>query len=112
MLPIIQGYAFALLTALFVIVGDTAIKLAADNGQPLGGRWLVAGCGLYILSALMWFGAMHHVGLAQAGVAYSMLTLLALVFIGTVWFGEPLGLREAAGIACALLAMVLLIRFV
>jgi undecaprenyl phosphate-alpha-L-ara4N flippase subunit ArnF len=112
MLPILQGYAFALLTALTVIIGDTAIKIAADHGQPLGGRWLLVGCGLYVLSALMWFGAMHHVGLAQAGIAYSMLTLLALVLIGAVWFGEPLGLREAAGIACALLAMVLLIRFV
>lgn len=112
MLSIFLGYAFALLTALTVIIGDTAIKLAADHGQPLGGHWLWAGCGLYVLSALMWFGAMQHVGLAQAGVAYSMLTLLALVLIGAVWFGEPLGLREAAGILCAVLAMVLLIRVV
>jgi drug/metabolite transporter (DMT)-like permease len=70
------------------------------------------GCGLYILSALLWFGAMHHVGLAQAGVAYSMITLLALALIGTVWFGEPVGWREIAGIACALLAMILMVRFV
>lgn len=111
MLPILHGYTFAFLTAVLVILGDTFIKIAADHGHPLGARWLAAGCGLYMLSALMWFGAMHHVGLAQAGVAYSMLTLLALAVIGAVWFGEPVGLREAAGIVCALLAMILLVRF-
>lgn len=111
MLSIFYGYFFAFLTALIVIVGDTVLKLGADHGPPLSQRYVVIGAGLYVVSALMWFGAMLHVGLAQAGVAYSMITLLALAGIGVFWFGEPLGLREACGIACALLAMVLLVRF-
>ena len=53
---------------------------------------------------------MRHVTLAQAGVAYSMLTLLALCAIGAIWFGEQLYAREYLGILCALAAMVLLAR--
>ncbi len=110
MLAIFYGYAFALFTALIVIAGDTAIKIAADAGHAAHHRLVLTGCALYAVSALMWFGAMRFVTLAQAGVAYSMLTLLALCAIGALWFEEPVGTREAAGILCALAAMVLMIR--
>lgn len=108
---ILNGYAFAFLTAIVVIAGDTIIKVAADGGHAIHHRYVVLGCALYGLSALMWFAAMRHVTLAQAGVAYSMLTLLALCAIGAVWFDEPVRGREAAGIFCALAAMVLMVRF-
>lgn len=51
---------------------------------------------------------MRHTSLAQAAVAYAMFSLIALCLIGAVAFGESLGPREAAGIACALAAMGLL----
>lgn len=110
MVHILNGYGFAFLTALIVIAGDTSIKLAADGGHSALHRYVVLGCLLYAISALMWYGAMQHVTLAQAGVAYSMLTLLALCAIGAFWFDEPVGLRETAGILCAIAAMVLMIR--
>ena len=106
------GYGFALITAIVIIAADMLLKIAADKGLPVYHHMVVAGCFLYVVSALMWFGAMQHVGLAQAGTAYAMLTLLALAAIGAVWLDEPLGLREAGGICCALLAMVLMVRFV
>ena len=49
-------------------------------------------------------------GLAQAAVAYSLLTLIALALIGWYAFGETMGPREIAGLACACLAMVLMVR--
>ncbi len=110
MTAILFGFGFSLLTALIVIVGDYMIKLAADAGQPVTSSLVLGGCAVYAASAIMWFYAMQHVTLAQAGVAYSMLTLLALCAIGALWFDEPLYAREYAGIACALLAMVLLVR--
>lgn len=110
MTHILFGFGFTLITALIVIAGDTAIKYAADGGQPVWSALVIAGCMLYGLSALFWFFAMHHVTLAQAGVAYSMITLLALALIGAIWFGEVLHAREYAGLACALLAMVLMAR--
>lgn len=104
------GLGFTFLTAIVVIAGDYFLKLAADRELTLGSTLVVAGCVLYAGSALMWFGAMHHVTLAQAGVAYSMFTLIALALIGALVFGEKLGTREFAGLGCALGAMVLMSR--
>ncbi len=110
MLGIFYGYVFALITAVVVIAGDIALKVAADNGQPLVSPPALVGAGLYVVSAAMWYFAMRHVSLAQAGVAYSMLSLIALCAIGASYFEEEIRARDLAGIACALLAMVLLIR--
>lgn len=104
------GYTFAFFTALIVIIGDFAIKMAADAGHSISSGYVAAGVLLYAFSALLWFYAMQHVTLVQAGVAYSMLTLVALALVGAVWFGETLQFREYAGLSCALLAMVLMSR--
>ena len=108
---ILPGYFFALLCALIVILGDALLKLAADKGATLTSPLILAGCTLYAVSAIAWFLAMRHVSLAQAGVAYTMFSLLALCAIGAVFFQETLGPREIAGIGCAVAAIVLLVRF-
>ena len=110
MTHLLFGFGFTFITALIVIIGDTAIKFAADGDQPMWSGLVVLGCILYAISALFWFFAMQHVTLVQAGVAFSMITLLALALIGALWFGEKLYVREYAGLACALAAMVLLAR--
>ncbi len=110
MTNILFGAGFVGLTALLVILADFAIKVAADANQPVWSGLVVVACGLYAVSALFWFFAVQHVTLVQAGVAYSMLTLLALAVIGAIWFGEALHAREYAGLACALVAMVLMSR--
>ncbi len=110
MMHYLFGFGFAFVTALVVIVGDFAIKMAADGNHPPWSGLVAMGCLLYGVSALFWFYAMKHVTLAQAGVAYSMLTLLALCLIGSIWFDERLYAREVAGIACALAAMLLMVR--
>lgn len=99
------GIAFSLFTALVVIAGDTLIKVAADNARLVSPH-MAFGITLYGASAILWFFAMRHVTLAQAAVAYSMLTLVALCFIGAVWFNEPIGMREVVGIGFALAAMI------
>lgn len=104
------GFFFTFITAMIVIIGDYLIKLAVDGGQPMWSGLVVLGVVLYGSSALFWFYAMQHVTLAQAGVAYSMLTLIALAVIGAVYFGEPLHMREYAGLGCALLSMILMSR--
>ncbi len=107
---IAHGFGFIAVTALVVIAGDYLLKLAADRGLPVISALVVVGIVLYAISALLWFGAMRHLTLGMAGVAYSMLTLVALALIGAVMFGERLGLRECAGIGCALTAMLLMVR--
>lgn len=110
MTHIVFGYFFAFFTALTVIIGDFAIKWAADAGHGVASHYVIFGVVIYGASAILWFYAMQHVTLAQAGVAYSMLTLIALAIIGAVWFGESLQAREYAGLGCALLSMVLMSR--
>jgi len=107
---IAHGFGFIAVTALVVIAGDYLLKLAADRGLPVISALVAVGIVLYAISALLWFGAMRHLTLGMAGVAYSMLTLVALALIGAVMFGERLGLRECAGIGCALTAMLLMVR--
>lgn len=109
-MPLILGFGFTLFTATVVIYGDYLIKLAADRQLPLYSSLVIAGCALYAVSAVLWFFALRHVTLSQAGVAFSMFTLLALCAIGVLAFGERLYLREYAGIACAVMAMVLMVR--
>lgn len=104
---LIYGLLFSLFTALVVILGDVAIKIAADR-SALTSTHMAFGMTLYVISAVLWFFAMRYISLGQAAVAYSMLTLIALFLIGAVAFDEPVGLREVAGIGCALLAMALM----
>jgi drug/metabolite transporter (DMT)-like permease len=107
---VLSGLGFIAVTAFVVILGDYVLKLAADRGLAPLSTLVAVGVGLYAVSALLWFGAMRHLTLGQAGVAYSMLTLVALALIGALAFGERLGLRECAGIGCALTAMALMVR--
>jgi undecaprenyl phosphate-alpha-L-ara4N flippase subunit ArnF len=104
------GLGLTLFTAIVVIAGDIILKLAADRDHTVLSGLVVAGCLLYAASALLWFGAMRHVTLAQAGVAYSMFTLIALALLGALVFGERLEGREIAGLGCALAAMALMSR--
>ena len=105
-----QGFGLVMLTALTIIIADALLKAAAQGGHPVHHPYVLAGVGLYGISALLWFAAMHHLGLTEGGLAYAMLTLLVLCAIDVLWFGLRFGLREAAGIAAALLAMVLMTR--
>jgi len=105
-----MGFAFIALTSMVVISGDFVLKLAADRGLSALSALVMVGIVLYTISALLWFGAMRHITLGQAGVTYSMLTLVALALIGAVVFGERLGFREITGISFAIGAMVLMMR--
>ena len=110
MTSLLLGFGFSLFTALVVIFGDYLIKLAADDGSPVYSRLVLLGCLLYAGSAMLWYFSLLHISLAQAGVAFSMLSLIALAVLGALVFNEPLHGREIAGIGCALAAMVLMAR--
>lgn len=110
MTQIMLGFLLTFATAVIVIVADVALKIAADGDKPMLSVLVIAGCVLYAVSALFWFVAVQHLTLAQAGVAYSMLTLVALAVLGAAYFGETLQAREYAGLVCALVSMVLMAR--
>ncbi|APE45007.1 hypothetical protein BOO69_17515 [Sulfitobacter alexandrii] len=109
-MSILYGFALTSFTAMIVILGDYLIKSAVDQGQAAASPLVVLGCTLYAASALIWYFALQHVTLSQAGVGFSMITLVALCAIGVLRFGETLQIREFAGIGCALAAMILMVR--
>ena len=110
MSPIVLGLLFSTSTALVVLAGDVVIKLAADQGQSAWSPHVLLGAGLYAAAAFLWFVSVRHVTLASAGVAFAMISLIALVIIGAVQFNEPIQRRDWAGMACALAAMGLMMR--
>lgn len=110
MTDIYFGLGFTLVTALIVLAGDVALKVAAEEDHGLRSWHVLFGISMYAVSALCWFYAMKHVTLAQAAVAYSMLTLLALCAIGAFGFGERLVAKDVLGIAFALVSISLLLR--
>lgn len=109
-MPVLIGYSFALLTAALAITGDFYIKLAADSGRSMVSPNFFLGAAFYVASAAMWFVSLRQIGLAHAGVAYSMLTLLAVCALGVVVFDEKLHTKEMLGIGCAMLSMALMVR--
>ncbi len=104
------GFFFSLLTAVVVIAGDLVIKHAADAERTILSAPVFAGCLIYAVSALAWYGAMRHLDLGQGGVTFSMFSLLALCAIGGLIFEEQIGLREALGIGFALVSLALMAR--
>ncbi|SEW30413.1 undecaprenyl phosphate-alpha-L-ara4N flippase subunit ArnF [Cognatiyoonia koreensis] len=110
MSPVIYGLFFTFLTTTIVLVGDFVLKVAADTDRPLLSGYVLAGGLIYGISAVFWYYAMQYMTLSQVGVIFSMLTLLALCVLGVMRFDEQLFLREYLGIACALAAMVLMVR--
>ena len=99
---------FAVATA---IVADYFIKVASQKEASLLTWSFMLGAGLYVVSATGWLFAMKTMTLAQVGVLYSVVTILALTAMGVIWFGETVGWREGLGIAFAVLSVLLMARF-
>jgi small multidrug resistance pump len=93
------------------VVGDYFLKLASDQPNPMRSRWFYVGFAVYASTALGWVYVMRHLKLATIGVVYSVSMILLLTGIGVLRFGEPLRAPEIAGLAMAIGALVLLMRF-
>lgn len=110
MVPVVLGLVLTSVTAVLILFADYMLKAAADTGAATLSVPVIAGCVLYVASAVVWFIAMRHVPLGQAAVAYSMLSLVGLVGIGVIAFDESFGWREGVGLGFALLAMALIVK--
>ena len=93
------------------VVGDYLLKLASSQEKPLESRWFYLGFAVYASTALGWVFVMRHLKLATIGVVYSISMILLLTSLGVVVFREPLNAYEIAGLAMAIGALILLVRF-
>ena len=91
------------------VLGDVCIKRAASAGRvDLG--YFAAGLAVYIAAAVGWLVVMRSTKLIVIGPLYAASTILLLTLAGLA-FGERIRMTDAAGIGCALAAVVLLARF-
>jgi spermidine export protein MdtJ len=95
-----------LLSSVFFAVGDFATKKWADSpNYPLGAVILVA----YMLCSLAWLPAMLQKNeLAVVGTVWSLLSMVATILLGTMYFKEVLTATQMVGIGFGLVACVLL----
>lgn len=110
MVQIAAGYGLVLICATVIIIADVILKQASVNGAETASPEVGLASALYVASAVIWFLSMRYVSLMQASVAYTMFSLVALCAVGALVYGDPIRLREMAGLTCAVLAVVLLIR--
>ena len=106
-LPLVVTVAFSVVG----VVGDYLLKLASAREDPLRSGWFYLGFAVYASTAFGWVYVMRHLKLATIGVVYSVSMVLLLTAIGVIAFREPLNAYEVAGIAMAVAALVLLMRF-
>lgn len=90
------------------VLADAALKVASAERQVILSKWLFIGLGLSCAFAIGWMFVMRVMKLATAGVIYGVGSALLLCLVGVLFFGERLSDKEIAGIAAAMLAMVLL----
>jgi len=93
------------------VLGDYFLKLSSASEQPLRTRWFYVGFAVYASTAFGWVFVMRHLKLATISVVYSISMVLLLTAVGVVLFGESLNRYELAGIALAMVSLVLLMRF-
>ena len=93
------------------VLGDYLLKLASEQEEPLKSRWFYIGFAVYASTAFGWVFVMRHLKLATIGVVYSVSMILLLTGVGSLAFREPLNGFEIAGLAMAIGALILLMRF-
>lgn len=93
------------------VVGDYFLKLAADEPRSLRTLWFYIGLFVYGSTAFGWVFAMKHLKLATISAIYSVSMILMLAVVGVVGFRQSLSYLEMAGLAMAIGALVLLVRF-
>lgn len=106
----IVAYSCATIAVVMAIAADYFIKVASVRDMPLLTWSFVLGAMLYVVSTVGWVYAMKGMSLAQVGVAYSVVTILALAAMGHFVFGEQTTTREMVGIGFAIVALVIMTK--
>jgi small multidrug resistance pump len=93
------------------VIGDYFLKRASETDYALRSAWFYVGFVVYASTAFGWVFVMKHLKLATISVVYSVSMILLLTAIGVIGFKESLSAYEIAGLAMAIVSLVLLVRF-
>lgn len=87
------------------VLGNTLLKLAGESGTVVVAT---VGCACWCAGAAGFLTLARMNGLAVAGVATALMSLLATVAVGVLLFGESLSARQLVGIGAAVLGVILI----
>ena len=99
------------LIALFTLIGDYFLKLAAEREQSFRSAVFIFGTLIYGSTAVGWVLVMKHMTLASIGVWYAIIVILLLTALGVFVFGESFTWRDGVGILLAFGALAMMSRF-
>ncbi len=105
-----KSAALVLVLSCIGVTADTLLKLASSAPKPFWNRWFLLGLAATFGFAVVWILLMQSMKLATAGVFYAVISMLMLVCVGIVLFGERVTGLESTGIVFAVFAMILLGR--
>lgn len=88
-------------------VADVLVKKAAEDDRIASGYMFMAVI-IYGGLGFGWFFTLKHMNLATLGAVYSLITVILLVAVGTLLFGEKLNATE---IVVIVMAFVVLLAF-
>lgn len=108
MTPIVLIVAVVAMNA----AGDYFLKLASGKPGALGTAEFALGAGCYGISAIGVVFALRTMPVSVLGIWYSILSVLFLVALGIVVFGERLHPREIMGLVLALVSLALMRRLI
>jgi multidrug transporter EmrE-like cation transporter len=107
LLPLLVTVSLSLLS----VGADYLLKRASELPQPFRSPQFVAAALIYAGSTVGWVYVLRHIKLASVGAVYSVIIVILLAIMGVTIFRETLTTTEWVGIGCAVLALVLLGRF-
>lgn len=102
-----KTYVVLAVIVVMTVAGDFTLKLASGRPSPFVSFWFLQGAVFYALTAIGWVILMQSHSLAQIGVLYSSMTILALTSVGYTFFNEAVSPRQIAGVSAAIFAIFL-----
>jgi drug/metabolite transporter (DMT)-like permease len=105
-----KSVLLAVVLSLMGATADSVLKVASEQSRPFWNRWFLLGMLLSSAFAVLWVLLVQLMKLATAGIFCAVMSMLLLIGIGVIGFGERLNETESAGVVMALIAVVLLGR--
>lgn len=105
-----QAIVITFFLAVVSAIGDSVLKLAGRETNPIVNRWFLLGLLIFSGTTFGWVFVIRHVKLAVVGGLFSVSITLFLALSGYVWFNEKLMPIEWVGLLMAVVSMFLLGR--
>ncbi|NQV88534.1 MAG: hypothetical protein HQ402_03200 [Parcubacteria group bacterium] len=90
---------------IFETIADVFFKFSHIQSKPI---WLWFGVGLYTVGTIIWAFSLKYDYLSKAISIFTILNLVAVIFVGFLFFHEDLSLINKLGIGLGVLSVILM----